>query len=1054
VRESARTLPAARPSPLVAPVAVIALCLAFLTALAGAARAATPIPPCPADRVAAAGLPDTLDPLRAFLAGAAPRSGAQYAVLLVALTSETDAAGPDTPSGRRYTDRVAEQWAALDGARHVLVVVSRDNRNLTVHTGSRWARLGLEGAAVTDLLATFEHATYFRAGDYAGGIRHVIERLEAELLRRIAAAEALSRPAAATATTRRASADDGSAAVQRTLTVLTAIALLLGVATVLGARAGARRKAREALAAFEKSLGAVATKVLSLEEKHPFVKDRKGFGESLKGRSRAAFEQTATLLDGLFTAYHGAKMRLGEAQDALAADGLLRWRGAKETLALLGERPIPVGGAQGEPPLPAKSIAGYMEQSHHLARERCEALEASLLEVKDAIQAARAQVLALDAAFAPVAERGASTKGFTEARKALEARADALDREAQSDPIEAMDGAKALQGEAEALAKRAADTAGTLGTLAHALSQLEALLARIRALRAETTMTFREEGVDPEGSERRAHEIAERARAAAGAADEGKTADEAALAARVVFELERQIQYTILGHASGVHAAAALEAGAEQRRKSLEKGLRLLRAAHAEAALAPIAAGVLEVDEAIEAALRERAAGVQALAERRWFAAANALEDGRYSLKEADERKGRIEALAKGLAEKRRAAERALGAASQDVDAALRVAGLKDASDLGISYAPGDAAARALRSAREALAPEAALQKAPRPHWPERAVAAEAIAAEAAQARALVEKEQKVHQAVGRGAEALAGLISGTAARIAAHMAAIDAAHDARETQGPRAQSHAAQAALSEAEQLSGAALSHRAARRYDTAEAALREAVSRHESALAIEATLALSKAALDARRADALSHVARAEARVQEAHALLASSARDREEANRVARDAAALLEDVRRMAQGRGPWQEVNDLADRVHRRAGEAMDRAREDFRLEDAAREALDAARRAIGAAERDHGWGERGGVGVAQRLAEEAQEHLARREYERALDRAQESQREAGRADADAQARADQRAREDAARRAAHDPSAPPAAIAAPVPAAAPPTVSAGKETTSGGVGW
>jgi hypothetical protein len=66
----------ARRKPAFVPALAAAAALALSLVQGGTARAETPIPPMPEGGVAAAGVPDALDPLRAFLRGFRSESGA------------------------------------------------------------------------------------------------------------------------------------------------------------------------------------------------------------------------------------------------------------------------------------------------------------------------------------------------------------------------------------------------------------------------------------------------------------------------------------------------------------------------------------------------------------------------------------------------------------------------------------------------------------------------------------------------------------------------------------------------------------------------------------------------------------------------------------------------------------------------------------------------------------------------------------------------------------------------------------------------------------------
>lgn len=147
------------------------LAFALLGAGLGPAMADVPVPPLSGRVVDLTGTldPATIAALDARLADLEARKGSQVAVLMVPGTA------PETIE--QYALRVAEDWqlgraGVDDGA---LLVVAKDERRLRIEVG-----YGLEGALpdVTASRILREIITpYFRAGDYAGGVRAGVERM-------------------------------------------------------------------------------------------------------------------------------------------------------------------------------------------------------------------------------------------------------------------------------------------------------------------------------------------------------------------------------------------------------------------------------------------------------------------------------------------------------------------------------------------------------------------------------------------------------------------------------------------------------------------------------------------------------------------------------------------------------------------------------------------------------------------------------------------------------------------------------------------------------------
>lgn len=153
----------------------LTVCLLLLAAAFAQAQGVRPVPPLSArviDQTA------TLDAaqraaLEEQLAAYERASGPQIAVLLVATTAPEDIAA--------YAQRVADHWKI--GRRNVgdglLIVVAKDDRKMRIEVAK-----ALEGA-VPDLAARQIIDTAmkpaFQAGDYAGGLKAAIERLQARI---------------------------------------------------------------------------------------------------------------------------------------------------------------------------------------------------------------------------------------------------------------------------------------------------------------------------------------------------------------------------------------------------------------------------------------------------------------------------------------------------------------------------------------------------------------------------------------------------------------------------------------------------------------------------------------------------------------------------------------------------------------------------------------------------------------------------------------------------------------------------------------------------------
>ncbi|MCC7542643.1 MAG: hypothetical protein IT379_40885 [Deltaproteobacteria bacterium] len=161
-----------------------------LLGLARPARAATPVPPFPADgvlAVAGAAAQNDYGALRTFLLTHRSPVGARYHALIVDYSDPLDRDGPDygDESGR-FIDDVVERWAPrVDRQSAVLVVLALRNRDIIVHPFSRWVELGWEASEVVETIDRSPFATHARAGDYAEALRQLVLAIDGELAARI-----------------------------------------------------------------------------------------------------------------------------------------------------------------------------------------------------------------------------------------------------------------------------------------------------------------------------------------------------------------------------------------------------------------------------------------------------------------------------------------------------------------------------------------------------------------------------------------------------------------------------------------------------------------------------------------------------------------------------------------------------------------------------------------------------------------------------------------------------------------------------------------------------
>ncbi|MGE0708125.1 MAG: TPM domain-containing protein [Planctomycetota bacterium] len=161
------------------------LALALCAAFAGVARAASPVPPFPADRVAVGeGVSDTFKGLRQDLAHFESALGVDYRVCVVRYSDPQDRPGREhSASAVKYADQVFEAWRPqLDARRSLVIVLALENRGVAIHPGSDWARLGFEQGAITRAIDQSTFAVFARSGDYAGAISRLVEAVDLVLV--------------------------------------------------------------------------------------------------------------------------------------------------------------------------------------------------------------------------------------------------------------------------------------------------------------------------------------------------------------------------------------------------------------------------------------------------------------------------------------------------------------------------------------------------------------------------------------------------------------------------------------------------------------------------------------------------------------------------------------------------------------------------------------------------------------------------------------------------------------------------------------------------------
>jgi hypothetical protein len=383
---------------------VTGLVAAYVALLASSARAATPAPAFPSDRVAVAGVADTFRAVRNELAEFRSAVDASYHVAVIENSHPQDHTGPATaPSAVDYADQLFEAWRPhLDPARHVLIVLAIENRGIAIHPGSRWVEASFEGAEIKKTIDASSFGVFARAGDYSAALLALVRAVDVELVHRrnervarVARAEArLARLETSLGTTRglvassrfKGRAEASLAEAQRyldaaraalgagrlvqveedaargeqeiwnargaldrartelLLAVLGALALALLALTILVRRhLVARERARLCLQDWEGKLAHAGIRLLSLSNRHPLLFGSTDLGDRLTGRTREHFLDVGRQLDDLFLKFERAQAVSSEARALTESAGWLKVRTLRRVPALLSTVPVTLG---------------------------------------------------------------------------------------------------------------------------------------------------------------------------------------------------------------------------------------------------------------------------------------------------------------------------------------------------------------------------------------------------------------------------------------------------------------------------------------------------------------------------------------------------------------------------------------------------------------------------------------------------------------------------------------------------------------------------------------
>jgi hypothetical protein len=199
--------------------------LLLLAVAPAGAQEATPFPPYTGDRVYVRDVPDQYQALGALIKKLERSSPQSYFVVVV------KSAGTGDQAAARYVDGLHDAWQSearrkglkLDPDRAVIVLLASGNRKVAVHTGVALRGLGLDKAAVNDLIDR-EFIPKARAGDYPGAASSLLVSMNNTLARRdrSTASYAIDAPAVVASTPPAATALKGPASSNRPTRIGTA----------------------------------------------------------------------------------------------------------------------------------------------------------------------------------------------------------------------------------------------------------------------------------------------------------------------------------------------------------------------------------------------------------------------------------------------------------------------------------------------------------------------------------------------------------------------------------------------------------------------------------------------------------------------------------------------------------------------------------------------------------------------------------------------------------------------------------------------------------------
>ncbi|MCB9655115.1 MAG: hypothetical protein H6729_13410 [Deltaproteobacteria bacterium] len=136
--------------------------------------------------MATAGVQDVYAPLRRFLADFRPRSGAEFAVAVVAFTDAENRRGRAfAASAETYARSVFVDWKdRIDRNAAVVIVFGVENRSIAFRAGRRWRRLGIEEEVARALVEASGYDAFSRRGDFPGGLIQLVRFLDEEFAAR------------------------------------------------------------------------------------------------------------------------------------------------------------------------------------------------------------------------------------------------------------------------------------------------------------------------------------------------------------------------------------------------------------------------------------------------------------------------------------------------------------------------------------------------------------------------------------------------------------------------------------------------------------------------------------------------------------------------------------------------------------------------------------------------------------------------------------------------------------------------------------------------------